>query len=546
MTTSDDISRDDRHHTETYSRDEPRPEPTMTNPLVPYVSTPPVVARRRWPLLLIGASAGTATWTGWVGLGQLTGFGVVHPLPGIWDALTVNTAITLPVGVEAYAVYALAVATDPPNRTAIARRYAWVSAAGALLLGVSGQIAFHLLEARGVTAAPWWVVALVSSLPVLVLGAASLLWHLAAIDPPVVAAPAAEPVAVRSLAPAVPSPDSASTAILGTDTPPGAASGASTRGPGAAILADASAPDRNVPPPARPLGRPAASDTAATAPSATSTAGRATRALARPAAATSARPAVREPIPASDDEAAVEPVATASGAASDAQILATIAGEPPSIRSLMRTHGIGQARATRIHRAAATNHDHRQSSAAAQHDRPVSDQPTPPTGTQDSPDPDHRSSRQDNRQDHHPGDDQDHQRQEEPPQEAKKKDQDRNTKNPEDQEKITTRQLREESEGIRSQNTHTCITDRVGQTTIAAGMAGLDAGGIPDAVATAGAAPSPQLRAPAAAPSDPHAGADTYVTSGADPLPTNGYRPADDHHADLDERVGPSLPLWEA
>ena len=69
--------------------------------------------RRRWPLLLIGASAGTATWSGWVGLGELTGFGVVHPLPGIWDTLTVNTAITLPVGVEAYAVYALAVATDP-------------------------------------------------------------------------------------------------------------------------------------------------------------------------------------------------------------------------------------------------------------------------------------------------------------------------------------------------------------------------------------------------------------------------------------------------
>ena len=139
--------------------------------------------RRRWPLLLIGASAGTATWSGWVGLGELTGFGVVHPLPGIWDALTLNTAITLPVGVEAYAVYALAVATDARPLTPLARRWAWASAGGALLLGMGGQIAYHLLDARDVTTAPWWVVALVSSLPVLVLGAASLLWHLAAVTP---------------------------------------------------------------------------------------------------------------------------------------------------------------------------------------------------------------------------------------------------------------------------------------------------------------------------------------------------------------------------
>ena len=164
------------------------------NAIDAYASTPDlrrsaaVPARRRWPLLLIGASAGTATWSGWVGLGELTGFGVVHPLPGIWDTLTLNTAITLPVGVEAYAVYALAVATDARPLTPLARRWAWASAAGALLLGMGGQIAYHLLEAHQVQTAPWWVVALVSSLPVLVLGAASLLWHLAALP---VAVPAA-------------------------------------------------------------------------------------------------------------------------------------------------------------------------------------------------------------------------------------------------------------------------------------------------------------------------------------------------------------------
>jgi hypothetical protein len=105
---------------------------------------------------------------------------VVRPLPGIWDDLVLNTAITLPIGVEAYAVYALAVATDSRPLSAPTRRYAWASAGAALVLGMVGQIAYHLLDAAGVTSAPWWVVAAVSCLPVGVLGAASLLWHLAA------------------------------------------------------------------------------------------------------------------------------------------------------------------------------------------------------------------------------------------------------------------------------------------------------------------------------------------------------------------------------
>jgi hypothetical protein len=62
---------------------------------------------RRWPLLLIASPAAVAVWSGWVGLGGLCGFGVIHPLPGIWDGLQLNTAITLPVGVEAYGAYAL-------------------------------------------------------------------------------------------------------------------------------------------------------------------------------------------------------------------------------------------------------------------------------------------------------------------------------------------------------------------------------------------------------------------------------------------------------
>lgn len=143
-----------------------------------------MITPARWPLLIIGASAGAATWSGWVGLGGLTGFGIVKPLPGIFDSFAINTAITLPIGVEAYAVYALAVATSTKELTGRARRYAAWSAAGALILGMLGQAAFHLMAAAGWSVAPWWVVVLVSCMPVAVLGAASYLWHLASVGSP--------------------------------------------------------------------------------------------------------------------------------------------------------------------------------------------------------------------------------------------------------------------------------------------------------------------------------------------------------------------------
>src|SRR6266516_176253 len=77
----------------------------------------------RWPLLLIALPAAVAVWSGWVGLGGLCGFGVIHPLPGIWGGARLNTAITLPVGVEAYATYALA-AWLTPGTPATAREFA--------------------------------------------------------------------------------------------------------------------------------------------------------------------------------------------------------------------------------------------------------------------------------------------------------------------------------------------------------------------------------------------------------------------------------------
>lgn len=131
----------------------------------------------RWPLALIAPAAAVAIWSGWVGLGELCGFGVIHPLPGILPGFQLNTAITLPVGVEAYAAYALGAWMSPAS-PARARTFARRSAIGALIYGMAGQIIFHLLAAAHATAAPWPVVVVVSCMPVAVLGLAAGLTHL--------------------------------------------------------------------------------------------------------------------------------------------------------------------------------------------------------------------------------------------------------------------------------------------------------------------------------------------------------------------------------
>jgi hypothetical protein len=78
----------------------------------------------------------------------------VRLLPGI-SGLTVNTAITLPVGVEAYAAYALG-AWMSPDSPAGARRFAHWSALGALAYGMAGQIIYHLLAAAAPNGSRRW------------------------------------------------------------------------------------------------------------------------------------------------------------------------------------------------------------------------------------------------------------------------------------------------------------------------------------------------------------------------------------------------------
>ena len=138
---------------------------------------------RAWPLFLLAAPAAVVVWSGWVGIGEKTGFGLVRPLPGIWDALHLDTAVTLPIGVEAYAAYALrAWLASGPGVSSRTRRFAKWSALLSLLLGMAGQVAYHLLTEAGAARAPWGVTTVVSCLPVLVLGMGTALAHLLRAD----------------------------------------------------------------------------------------------------------------------------------------------------------------------------------------------------------------------------------------------------------------------------------------------------------------------------------------------------------------------------
>lgn len=146
----------------------------------PQSAAEPTRTPGRWrnlPVYLIALGAFVAIWGGWVGLGQLTGFGPVNLLPGIGGGWTINTAITLPLGMEAYAAFAMRIWLDHTKPTR-ARRFAMWSTCAALLLGMSGQVAYHLMQAAGMTAAPWQITTFVSCLPVLVLGGAAALVHL--------------------------------------------------------------------------------------------------------------------------------------------------------------------------------------------------------------------------------------------------------------------------------------------------------------------------------------------------------------------------------
>lgn len=159
-------------------------------------------------------AAFVSTWGGWVTLGAMTGFGVVHPFPGTpWEGFSLNVSIALPFGVDAYAALTLWAASVLPTHHRAFRFAAW-SAGAALVVGVAGQAASHLLVQFGHSVAPWWVTLIVSTIPVVVLGATSWLAHqmsdakhgVPAEEPLEAPVAAPEPVPAPQVAPVVSEP----------------------------------------------------------------------------------------------------------------------------------------------------------------------------------------------------------------------------------------------------------------------------------------------------------------------------------------------------
>ena len=163
------------------------PSPTRTTgPATAHRSpatTRPARTVRSWPLLVLAAPAAAEVWSGWVGIAEKTGFGRVSPLPGIWPSLHLDTTITLPIGVEAYAAYALRAWLSSEDAVSPrTRRFAKWSAICSFLLGMAGQVASHLLADAGAARAPWAITTVVSCLPVLVLAMGTALAHMLRAD----------------------------------------------------------------------------------------------------------------------------------------------------------------------------------------------------------------------------------------------------------------------------------------------------------------------------------------------------------------------------
>jgi hypothetical protein len=129
-----------------------------------------------WPIVLLSLPAFVSVWSGWVGLGRMTGFGEVDLLPGLAD-VRLNTSVTLPIGAEVLGVIAARAWLDPRTGDR-ARRFAfrllWLAAG----YGAAGQAAYHLMTAAGWSRAPWPVTVGVSVMPVGVLMLGLILLHL--------------------------------------------------------------------------------------------------------------------------------------------------------------------------------------------------------------------------------------------------------------------------------------------------------------------------------------------------------------------------------
>lgn len=141
----------------------------------------PKSQRRRLVLAAIAAPAFVAAWSGWVSLGKKAGFGPVDLLPGI-TKLEIDTAITLPIGIEAYAAYALGVWLSSREMSKRTRNFAMISGISSLAVGALGQVAYHVLETFKIETAPWWIVVGVAILPIAIVGMVATLLHMLRAD----------------------------------------------------------------------------------------------------------------------------------------------------------------------------------------------------------------------------------------------------------------------------------------------------------------------------------------------------------------------------
>ena len=278
---------------------------------------------RRWPLAVIAAPASMSIWAGWVQLGGMCGFGEVQPFPGIVD-WHLDTAITLPVGVEAYGAYALGLwlSAGTPER---ARRWASASAVGSLVLGMLGQVAYHLLAAAGRTRAPWEVTVIVSCMPVIVVGCAAALMHLAGAAG-IASAPGDGPASTA-----------ASTGQASPDTPSSVPAGAVPAVSGGAPwpVPAAVAPDA---PASAPASAPAGAHVSA-----------------HVSALADTPPAALRAVPAAAVKRArgVSPGASRDTVPEKRYAAESAAGSVPSLRRIMREMKVGQQRAAEIKAALA-------------------------------------------------------------------------------------------------------------------------------------------------------------------------------------------------
>lgn len=171
--------------------------------------TPDAQHRKRDLLSVLGmvAVAGAAAFTsysGLDGLAQLAGW------PG-------KLAMLLPVTIDAYAMTATRVWLSPARLTKKARAWARNNAIGAISMSVLGNTIYHAAAAHVLTVT-WPVVVGISAIPSIVLGLTVHLWHVADDLEP-------EPAPKQSPGPAIAEPEQVRAAypILGN------ANGASTR-----------------------------------------------------------------------------------------------------------------------------------------------------------------------------------------------------------------------------------------------------------------------------------------------------------------------------